>query len=176
MGNPPLNRALAMEPVFLALGQTVFVCQCFESSIVALLALYNEEVHGTNDGRAFQATIDNVSLKTLGRLLESTRKIVDVAPQVDELLKEGLELRNRVIHRFADEFAGKMQSPDGRAEVVAELFRWRLRLVECDDAVHVILNALLARRGVRVQDFVRRADELWNTLNLSDGQNAPSKH
>ncbi|MBN8507841.1 MAG: hypothetical protein J0L57_04445 [Burkholderiales bacterium] len=171
-----MNRSLAMEPVFLALGQTVYVCQCFEGSIVALLALFNEEVHGTNDGRAFQATIDNVSRKTLGPLLDSARKIVDVAPQVDELLKEGLELRNRVIHRFADEFAGKVQSPHGRAEVVAELFRWRLRLIECDDAVHAMLNAILARRGVSVQDFVRRADDLWNTLNPSDGQDAPSKH
>lgn len=171
-----LDRGVAIAPVFLALGQKVFVCQCFEGSLVGLLALFNEEFPGTNDGRALQVTIDNVSRKTLGQLLQSARKIVPIGPRVEELLQEGLELRNRVIHRFSYDYelASKMQSPDGRAEVVAELFRWRVRLVECDDAVHVMIDALLARRGASVQDFVRRADELWNSLNLADGQDAPS--
>jgi hypothetical protein len=94
----------------------------------------------------------------------------------EALLAEGLELRNRVVHRFADEFAARMQTPERRAEVVAELLTWRVRLVQVDDAVHALLDAILRRRGLSLEGFVREADEVWELLNASDSGDAASTH
>ena len=46
------------DRVFLALGQTAYVSQLFEATMLEVLATANELLGGTGDGRTFQASLD----------------------------------------------------------------------------------------------------------------------
>jgi hypothetical protein len=80
---------VALSTVFAELGRAVFVCQCFEHSLVALHCLVSHEQQ-LNDGTAFQAAVERFSRMTLGSLLAELRKRVEVPSDVEEYLSTGI--------------------------------------------------------------------------------------
>ena len=89
------------DKIFLALGQTLYLCQLFEITMLELLATANELLEGTGDGRRYQSSIETLSRKTLGQLLNDFRKKADIRTDIDEQLDTGLSARNFVVHHFA---------------------------------------------------------------------------
>ena len=155
---------LALSPVFAELGRAVFVCQCFEHSLVALHCLVSHEQQPP-DGSAFQAAVERFSRLPLGTLLAELRKRVEVPSDVDEYLSTGIQMRNKVIHRFADEYVQRLFEPKGRLEVVQELAAIKQQLTERDNLIHELIDPLLNRHGSSVASLVKNADDLWDYLN-----------
>ncbi|OAI20234.1 hypothetical protein A1507_05410 [Methylomonas koyamae] len=89
------------DKIFLALGQTLYLCQLFEATMLELLATANELLEGTGDGRRYQSSIETLSRKTLGQLLNDFRKKADIRTDIDAQLDTGLKARNFVVHHFA---------------------------------------------------------------------------
>lgn len=69
--------------------------------MLELLATANELLEGTGDGRRYQSSIETLSRKTLGQLLNDFRKKADIRTDIDEQLDTGLSARNFVVHHFA---------------------------------------------------------------------------
>lgn len=91
----------AADEIFLALGQTLYVCQLFEAAILELVASANELLEGKGDGRRYEASIEALSRKTLGQLLTEFRRKADIREDIDEHLNNGLHARNFIVHHFA---------------------------------------------------------------------------
>lgn len=92
------------DKVFLALGQTIYVGQLFEVTMLELMAAANELLDGAGDGTKFQASLESLSRSTLGQLLHSFRARADIRSDIESLLSAGLEARNFVVHHFANHF------------------------------------------------------------------------
>lgn len=69
--------------------------------MLELLASANELLEGTGDGRRYQSSIETLSRKTLGQLLNDFRKKADMRTDIDAQLDTGLMARNFVVHHFA---------------------------------------------------------------------------
>ncbi len=69
--------------------------------MLELLATANELLEGTGDGRRYQSSIETLSRKTLGQLLNDFRKNADIRADIDAQLDTGLKARNFVVHHFA---------------------------------------------------------------------------
>ncbi len=65
MSSEQSTVAQELEPVVLELGKALFICQCFEGTLVLLLSTISYE-DADMDEDAFTAAVDLFSQKTLG--------------------------------------------------------------------------------------------------------------
>ena len=98
---PDLPLTQSADKVFLALGQTLYVCQLFEGTMLEIMATVHEILDGTGDGKQFFLSIEALSRKTIGQLIQELRKRADLRSDIEEQLASGLEARNFIVHNFA---------------------------------------------------------------------------
>ena len=101
---PPPTPQL-QDKLFLALGQTLYLCQLLEDAVLEVHANAAELLTGSGDGQAFHQTLETLSKQTLGQLLGALRKKADIRQDIESTLNEGLEARNFIVHRFARHIA-----------------------------------------------------------------------
>lgn len=152
---PDLNssaKAAHLEPMFLALGQAVYACQVFEDSLCMLHSwLSRLDADGADD--AMFASWDFHSAKTLGGLLTALRNRVALPSDLETFLREGVEYRNAIIHRFLKNDAARVLDPKGIQEIVEELTKLKREVQLRDAEVVKLLNGLFAAEGFSVEDL-----------------------
>ena len=163
----------SVDSVFLALGQTVYMGQLLEATMLELIASANELLDGTGDGTKYQASIDTLSRQTLGQLLRGLHARTDMRPDVEELLGLGLEARNFVIHRFA-KYAG-----DDLADQAKHLPHQRTLYEKCaaimaaNDTALAILHAI--SQLLSQQSMLRIAELEQTAVALRELATLPTK-
>jgi hypothetical protein len=158
------NISTEMDQIFLELGKTLFICQSFEESLLLLHAqMSHEEAAGENG--AFSSSWDFHSSKTLGQLINTLRKRIDIPEDLSDFLEFGLKTRNKIVHGFITTNIQRLSHPKGRLDVESELVAMKLEVKKCDMVVNKLLDVLFAKYGFSNADLKRNADAQWIYLN-----------
>lgn len=161
------SSARALAPIFLEFGRSVFICQCFEASLNLLLATIAHQESG-GDTEQFQTTWDFHSNHTLGRMLRSLRRKVEVSAEADAFLEAGIRYRNEIVHGFLTKNTLRLAEPKQRMEILAELARLKGEVKQRDIFVNKLLDSFLSAYGLSVDLLKEQADRLWEFHNAGD--------
>lgn len=155
----------ALDPVMLELGATVYICQIFENTLCLLLALISEHRLLSN-GRSFESSWDFHSEKTLGQLVSALKQQLDLPPDFETFLREGVTKRNAVIHGFMTREALRLVEPKGRIEIIKELRALRKDIRARDLAIVKLADILLKKYELSTDVLKKHADHILDALNL----------
>ena len=145
-----------LDPVVFKLGAALYICQIFESSLMLLhMLIDDEEVEGNNVVRVG----DDYSKKTLGRLLNLLKHRIEVPKKSLDFIFEAIQLRNQVIHGYmtSRENVEKFESKEGRQSLVADLDSKLKKIRERDLFVCSIIDRYLEKYGTSTEKLKRIA-------------------
>ncbi len=110
--------------LYMKFGIAAEAAQLFETELGTLLlglrALENDW-HISPDGAAAREVLDSIDRSTLGRLLNDLRRHLRLDGGLEDLFSSGLKARNQLMHGFFERHNFKIQTQEGRAEMVADL-------------------------------------------------------
>ena len=138
--SPAKQRAVVLAEF----GATMYICQMFESSLCFLHALVSED---QNPG-SFNASWDFHSEKTLGALLHILKQRLPISADVDALLKEGIRLRNKIVHGYLVRNVERLKQSKEHAGFLKELRQMKAAIKSSDTAVNELADTFLANYGL----------------------------
>ena len=139
--------------VFAHFGRAMYHAQCLEHQIGLLLAsMYNPEFLKVppEDRDAF---FDRESKKTLGRMEEDLGNKAHLSPTLENRLREAVELRNWLAHRYFPERARDILNLEGREKMISELQKKADFLKELDGEFTAILKEWFLSNGGSKEEF-----------------------
>ena len=165
------------DPLFLALGQTLYACQLFEASLLEVAAHARELIGGTADGSKFFESIEALSRKTLGQLLHDLRTMVDFPPDIELRLIEGLDARNFVVHQFANSIAENDLTDEAAAsEQQKSIYEKCAMVMASHDVALALLESIAtlnSEKGAAVVSSLRKKAAALRQL---ESKSPPSPH
>ena len=144
------------DQIMLALGKAVFAAQNFELNVGTLLLFLTVEAgdrtkfqtaEGTPDEAAVLAFLDEVDRLTLGQLKGKLASMNALDDETINRISSINETRKRLIHYFVPDYTHRMETDEGRQEVLTELEAIEANLRE---AWHG-LQAFLAIKAIEYQ-------------------------
>lgn len=105
-------------------GITTGAAQLFETELATLLLWSHGLEHGWHvapDGRQARTVLDKINRDTLGRLLARLKQRVTLDDDLEIRFASTLQARNRLIHGFYEQHNFKIQTREGRGEMIADL-------------------------------------------------------
>jgi signal transduction histidine kinase len=144
------------DQIMAALGKAVFAAQNFELNVGTLLLYLTVEVgdrkkfqtaEGTPNEAAVLAFLDEVDILTLGQLKGKLEALKVLDATTIDLISSINQTRKRLIHYFVADYSHRLETPEERLEVLAELEDIETRL---RDAWHN-LQAFLAVKALEHQ-------------------------
>ena len=108
-----------LDPVVFKLGAALYISQIFESSLILLHMLIDEDERHTE----ITKIADNYSKKTLGNLLNLLKRRIDVPQKSLDYIFEAIGLRNSIVHGYliSKENLVKFESEEGITSLVNDL-------------------------------------------------------
>ena len=164
------------DKIFLALGQTLYVCQLFETTMLEVLAVAHELLDGTGDGRKYQASLETLSRKTLGQLLHDLRKRADIKSEVDSQLDAGLEARNFVVHRFAEHLGNDLIDEPKAIAHQRALYEQCAHVMTANDAGIALLHAIGHLNANKSSKLIGEIEETVRALRELPSQYSEPRH
>jgi hypothetical protein len=146
------------KEVYAFFGLSAYAAQCLEKELMNLCALVQLSAASARTRDLADALFDAEEAKTLGQLLSTARKLVEIPSEVDGLLAQSLRERNRLIHRFFAEHAERLLSARGRRVMIDELRAYTERFKEADQHVSEITTKFRRAAGF-TDELVRREME-----------------
>jgi hypothetical protein len=107
-------------------GIAAEAAQLFETELgTLLLALrgLENDWHLVPDGAAAKAVLDTIDRSTLGRMLNDLKRHITIEGDLEEGFSSALKARNRLMHGFFERHNFKIQTENGRREMIADLDR-----------------------------------------------------
>ena len=159
------------------MGAAIHASQSFEYSVGFLLALIAEHREPTA-GEVLSASLDLRATQTLGKLVQEVkRELPDLPEEIGEYLKEGLELRNRLVHGFFPRNTERLMKPKGRIELQDELTVTVLEIQSRDKVVWQLIGKFLIRYGIATDQLAKQVDNTWRAYQFQLDDDHPSgKH
>ncbi|MBI4807395.1 MAG: hypothetical protein HY799_00375 [Nitrosomonadales bacterium] len=114
------SQQQALQPVVYELGATVYLCQQFETSLLFLLSILTAH-EGVVTAESFKEGVVTYSEKTLGQLAKSFKTKLKLPENYEIFIREGVDVRNRVVHGFVLRNSHKFLTDQGRTELIDEL-------------------------------------------------------
>jgi len=161
------TTASDMAPIFVELGKTLFLCQSLEVSLRALNAQLARD--DAEEEEAFAASWDFYSNESLGQLINSLRKRVDISADLSDYLESGLKIRNEIVHDSMTRNVDRFTHPQGRLEVAAELAFMKKEIKKRIVRVNRLLDTLFAKDVAANGALKQNADALWAFINQVSG-------
>lgn len=141
------------KEVFAFFGLCTYCGQVLEQGLVNLaVALHIKgltQITSTDVDTAF----DRMDRKTLGQLINDVRQKVPVSKELEEALKQALENRNYVVHRFFVEHSIDFLSEPGRHDMIIKLRQITVQLQKTDCALEPVTLQLWQRLGITEEMF-----------------------
>jgi len=105
-------------------GIAAEAAQLFETELGTLLlclrALENNW-HIVSDGAAAREVLDTIDRSTLGRVLNDVKRYIRIEGDLEEGFSSALKARNRLMHGFFEKHNFKIQTDEGRRDMIADL-------------------------------------------------------
>lgn len=166
MSSEQSTVAQELEPVVLELGKALFICQCFEGTLVLLLSTISYE-DADMDEDAFTAAVDLFSQKTLGQLLKRLREKIEPPSELNDCFSVGWSNRNWIVHEFLHRTVQDLSSPKGRLTTISKLVEARQKVKTADVLANRVLDMYLKKYGMSVATLKANADRMWEHMNPS---------
>lgn len=152
-----------MAPIFLELGKALYTCQSLEVNLRSLNAqLSRDEADG--EEVMFGSSLDFYSNETLGQLINTLRKRIDIPADLSDYLESGLKIRNEIVHDSITRNTQRFTHSKGRREVESELAFMKTEVDKRNVLINKLLDAILAKDEFSA-DLKRNADQLWACIN-----------
>jgi hypothetical protein len=112
--------------LYLEFGRTAEVAQIMEMEAgnlaLSFVSLAFDPSTITDDERGLlRAIVDDVNSRTFGNLLKQIRRIGGVSEGIQLMVDEALEKRNYLVHKFFRSHNLRINSEEGRIEMIADL-------------------------------------------------------
>jgi hypothetical protein len=141
----------ARDDVYAKFGITAEAAQLFETELGTLLLCARGLQNGWHvkpDGASAQIALDNVSRSTLGGLLTTLKKHVEISDDLVDRFTSAVRARNRLNHGFFEKHNLGIQTDEGRDAMIAdlenlhnELFNaWRIASAMTTIAMRVVVE------------------------------------
>lgn len=94
--------------------------------------------------------LDEIDRSTLGRLLHRLKRHITIEGDLEESFLSALEARNRLMHGFFERHNFKIQTEDGRRDMIADLDRLHGELFaawQTASKLTTIISAVLQHGG-----------------------------
>ena len=153
-----------LTPVFAELGRAVYSCQCFEWNLRHLLSLIAHDMAEGERG-AYDAAWEFQNNQALGQFIKALKRRIEVPSDLEEYLKQGVDIRNRLVHRYITDNARRLYDPKGRLALEVEVSDMKEEINARDDIVRQLLDAFHVKYGTSRSEFERQADALWQLQN-----------
>lgn len=112
------------EEVYVKFGITAEAAQLFETELGSLLLYVQGTRNGRSvrpDGKRAKAILDEIERSTLGGLISTLKKHVGIEERLAGRLASALQARNRLNHGFYERHNFKMDTDEGRDEMLVSL-------------------------------------------------------
>jgi hypothetical protein len=148
----------AITPLYFEAGSGLGDCQRFEYGLgLLLLYLAKLGVEGLDEDR-MRAILDGDEKRTAGQLVQLLESKVQVALEFKQALADGLQSRNRLVHRFLVENGARVVNAAERPKVVAELRGLRFRVQAAEHLLRPIVGQLAKQTdGIDLQQMQAQA-------------------
>ena len=148
-------------PVFAEFGGAVHVAQRLEFGLTLLLA-FAVKFDAAIIGRT---TVDRLSTndaeKTLGELWHAVKKSEFVTRAEQKKIRKAIKERNILVHSYLVDKGELLLTPDGRAELLADIRRIQDSLRKADEIVESLVDRYLVEYNADVDEIVKQLDSLW---------------
>jgi hypothetical protein len=144
----------AWAPLLLSAGAGLLDCQRLEYGLgLLLLFLGKLGVPGIDVDR-MRAVLDEEVVCTAGHLRKLLAGKVDISPETDAILVEGVKSRNHLVHRFLIHNAGRALDASEHDDVIRELRDLRLKVQAAEHLVRPLVDQLsMQLDGVSLADY-----------------------
>ena len=112
------------EELYAKFGRTAEAAQLFETDLGTILLAIEGLENGwlvTPDANAAKVALQSIEAQTLGNLLKRLRGKVEVNDHLEEIFSSALMERNSLNHGWFENHNFKINSAEGRAEMIADL-------------------------------------------------------
>ena len=112
------------DELYAKFGITAEAAQLFETELGTLLLCSQALEHGWHiapDGESARAALAEIERSTLGRLLHTLKGRVRLESGLEARFESALKARNRLNHGFYERHNFKIQTDEGRDEMIADL-------------------------------------------------------
>ncbi|MGE0876290.1 MAG: hypothetical protein AB7O31_16635 [Burkholderiales bacterium] len=164
MSTDQSSVAQELEPVVLELGKALFICQCFEGTLIMLLSTISYEEADMEEG-SFTAAIELFSQKTLGQLLRRLKERIDPPAELTDCFISGWNSRNWIVHHFLHSTVHELSSPKGRLQAIEKLVAAKQTVKRADIVANRVLDMYLKKYGMSVAALKANADRVWDHMN-----------
>jgi hypothetical protein len=147
---PEDAKSIEMREVYAHAGLALYLAQCLEHEIVNSLGLAEiVRIWQTNRPQsggelaAYRTRVDEIwdenYERTLGQLMNLLRKSnIAIPVNLDSLLRESLQVRNRLVHEYFRERAKDWFESDGRQAMANELENMQELFKKTDHTLHEV--------------------------------------
>ena len=144
-----------VKEVYARFGLAVYYAQVLEHGLVnalLVLDLLPSRRHLARSRAEWEAAVGNFMGRhfegTMGQLMKSLRVVTAVPSDLEALLHEALERRNRLVHDFFRERAADFMSTRGREDMLREVDECRSSFEAADSRLAEIIRPLRLKAGV----------------------------
>jgi hypothetical protein len=158
-----------IKPVVYELGIAVYLCQQFETTLLLLIAILNDE-QGVVNVNSFKAGICSYSQKktTLGQLARIFKEKLELPEAYIIYVQEGVEKRNSITHGFVMRNREKLLSIDGRSQLIEELREAQNIISDRLHSLDEVLNHALCVFGGSLEDLRMDTEIKFEGENLNE--------
>lgn len=137
-----------VRPVYVEAGAGLLDCQRLEAALKHLLLCCARLGLGGFDLAYVEQVFDGDVKKTAGQLLALLKEKVDVTPDAEELLAQGIRSRNLFIHHFLMDNIAKVLEPVSRDSLVVELRSLRGEVQQAEHFLRPLVTTLARAAGL----------------------------
>jgi hypothetical protein len=153
----PLDRDnWEQREVYAAFGVAVYFCQVLETGLVNYLGLLMRMKSGAPMSEAeVDDLLGNLLRNTFGQNINKVRQQLGNEGRwiLDDEMRETLELRNQLVHRWMRERVILQDNSSNRQAMVAELEAATARLQQADELLVQRTQRLMASAGVSLEEI-----------------------
>jgi hypothetical protein len=131
-----------LTPLYFEAGAALMDCQHFEYGLRLLLLHFARLGHPGLDPTAMFRIMEDQDKKTAGQLIAMIKKHLQIHSSIETALAEGLDARNRIIHRIFIESIEMVPKAETRASLIKEIRRLRRKVRDADGMLSPIIVGL----------------------------------
>ena len=129
-------------------GLAAYWAQCFEQSMILLIASTNALLHNPIEAKNFDEVFSSLDKKTLGTLIRQLSGIAKIESGMEFQINSVLQKRNYLMHRFFSENSMMWFNSSTRRKMIDELRDLAQAFQDGDHMLTSIYNPLWERLGI----------------------------
>jgi len=146
--------------VYAKYGLAMYLAQCLETGLVNLLVYLEVREGAKINSIDIDSFMEENYEKTLGRLINSLKQAMKISENLETELKELLEIRNCLAHRYFRVKAIDFMNKDGRQHMLSELESFISKLENGDKKIDSIISVMRKQYGITDEMISEAVEDL----------------